>query len=74
VARREYYVSTGYDAEQSLAGFFPVEGGTIVVYMSHVFTEQVAGTGGSLKRSIGSHVMAEQMKEIFETGRKKIER
>jgi len=74
VARREYYVSAGYDAEQSLAGFLPVEGGTIVVYMSHVFTEQVAGTGGSLKRSIGSRVMADQMKEIFDAGRKKIER
>jgi len=74
VARREYYVSAGYDAEQSLAGFLPVEGGTIVVYMSHVFTEQVAGTGGSLKRSIGSRVMADQMKEIFDRGRKQIER
>jgi hypothetical protein len=74
VARREYYVSTAYNAEQSLAGFLPVEGGTIVVYMSHVFTGQVAGTGGSFKRVIGSRVMADQMKEIFDRGRRKIER
>ena len=74
VVRREYYVSTGYNAEQSIAGLLPVEGGTIVVYTSHAFTDQVAGTGGSLKRSIGSRVMAVQMKEIFETGRKQIER
>jgi hypothetical protein len=74
VARREYYVSTGYNTEQSIAGFLPVEGGTIVVYMSHVFTDQVAGTGGSLKRSIGSRVMADQMKEIFDRGRKRVER
>jgi hypothetical protein len=73
VVRREYYVSTGYNAEQSMAGFLPVEGGTIVVYMSHAFTDQVAGTGGSLKRSIGSRVMADQMKEIFDRGRKRIE-
>ena len=26
-ARREYYVSTGYNAEQSVAGFLPVQGG-----------------------------------------------
>ena len=65
---------TGYNAEQSIAGFLPVVGGTIVAYTSHAFTDQVAGTGGSLKRSIGSRVMADQMKEIFETGRKRVER
>jgi hypothetical protein len=74
VVRREYYVSTAYKAEQSIAGFLPVEGGTIVVYMSHVFTDQVAGTGGSFKRVIGSRVMADQMREIFDRGRKQIER
>jgi hypothetical protein len=74
VVRREFYVSTAYNCEQSIAGFLPVEGGTIVVYTSHVFTDQVAGTGGSLKRSIGSRVMADQMREIFDRGRKRIER
>jgi len=73
VVRREYYVSTGYNAEQSAAGFMPVAGGTIVLCMSHAFTDQVAGSGGSMKRSIGSRVMAGQMKEIFEKGRKSIE-
>jgi hypothetical protein len=73
VARREFYVSTGYNAEQSVAGFLPVAGGTIVVCLSHAFTDQVAGTGGSMKRSIGSRVMAGQMKEIFDKGRKQIE-
>jgi len=73
VVRREFYVSTGYNAEQSAAGFLPVTGGTIVLCMSHAFTDQVAGSGGSMKRSIGSRVMAGQMKEIFERGRKSIE-
>jgi len=74
VVRREYYVSTGYNAEQSIAGLLPVTGGTLVVYTSHAFTDQVAGTAGALKRSIGSRVMADQMKEIFDAGRKRIER
>jgi hypothetical protein len=74
VVRREFYVSAGYNAEQSVAGFLPVTGGTVVLYMSHAFTDQVTGSGGSLKRSIGSRVMAAQMKEIFETARKRIER
>jgi hypothetical protein len=71
LARRQYYVSTGYNGEQSVAGFLPVQGGTVVVYASHAFTDQVTGFGGSMKRSIGSSVMASKMKEIFEAGRKK---
>jgi hypothetical protein len=71
--RREFYVSTGYNVEQSVAGFLPVEGGTLVLYMGHAFTDQVAGSGGSIKRSLGGHIMADQMKEIFENGRKRVE-
>jgi hypothetical protein len=70
VVRREFYVSSMYNAEQSIASFFPVEGGTVVVCMSHAFTDQVAGASGSMKRSLGSRVMAGQMKEIFDKGRK----
>ncbi len=70
-ARRQYYVSTGYNAEQSVAGFLPVQGGTVVVFAGHAFTDQVTGFGGSMKRSIGSSVMASKMKEIFDAGRKK---
>jgi hypothetical protein len=73
VVRREFYVSTGYEAEQSIGGFLPVTGGTIVLSMSHAFSDQVAGTGSSMKRSIGSRIMAGQMKEIFDKGRKLIE-
>jgi hypothetical protein len=73
VVRREFYVSTGYNAEQSIGGFMPVAGGTIVLAMSHAFTDQVAGTGGSMKRNIGSRVMAGQMKEIFDRARKRAE-
>lgn len=34
----------------------------------------VGGASGSLKRSIGSRIMADQMKAMFELGRKRIER
>ena len=74
VVRREYYVSTGYEAEQSIAGFLPISGGTLVLCMSHAFTDQVGGSGSSMKRSIGNRAMASQMKEIFERGRKRIEK
>jgi hypothetical protein len=71
-ARRQYYASTGYNGEQSVAGFLPVSDGTVVVWTSHAFTGQVAGFGGSMKRTIGSSVMARKMREIFEAGRKKV--
>lgn len=71
VAQRQYYVSTGYNGEQAVAGFLPVQGGTVVVYSGHAFTDQVAGAGGSMKRGIGRRVMASKMKEIFDAGRTK---
>jgi hypothetical protein len=71
VVRREYYVSTGYNAEQTVAGFLPVQGGTVAITTAHAFTEQVTGMGGSMKRSIGSKVMASKMKEIYEAGRER---
>ena len=71
-ARRQYYASTGYNGEQSVAGFLPASDGTVVAWTSHAFTDQVAGFGGSMKRSIGSSVMARKMREIFEAGRKKV--
>lgn len=68
-ARREYYVSTGYNAEQSVAGFLPVQGGTVGLTTIHAFTDQVTGMGGSMKRGIGSKVMAGKMKDIYEAAR-----
>jgi len=72
LARRQDYASTSYNGEQSVAGFLPVSDGTVVVLASHAFTDQVTGFGGSMKRSIGSSIMARKMREIFEAGRKKV--
>jgi hypothetical protein len=73
-ATRQYYVSQGYNAEQAEGGFLPVQGGTMVIYAAHAFTDQVAGMGGSMKRGIGRRVMAEKLREMFEANRKRIER
>ena len=69
VARREYYVSTGYNGEQTVAGFLPVKEGTVAVSNVHAFTDQVTGFGGSFKRDIGSKVMAGKMRELYEAER-----
>ena len=71
VAQRQYYVSTAYNGQQAIAGFLPVPQGTLVVYSSHAFSDQVAGFGGFAKRGIGSRIMADQLKKIFEAGRTK---
>ena len=72
VARRQYYVSTNYNGEQSVAAFLPVASGTVVTLVSHAFTDQVTGFGGSMKRSLGSSIMARKMREIFDAGRKRV--
>ena len=72
IVQRHYYVSTGYNGQQTVAGFLPVQGGTLVVCAAHVFTEQVAGFGGALKRGIGRRILADKMRQIFEAGRTKL--
>ena len=72
VVQRQYYASAGYNGEQAVAGFLPVQEGTVVVYAAHAFTDQVAGLGGTVKRSIGRHVMADQMKKIFDAERAQV--
>jgi hypothetical protein len=74
LVQRQYYASTGYDGEQSVAGFLPVQEGTVVIYAAHAFTDQVTGLGGSVKRGIGRRVMADQMKKIFEAERAQVSR
>ncbi len=63
--QRQYYVSEGFNCEQAIAGFFPVEGGTVVIYGNRTSTDQVEGTGGSLKRSIGSKLLASELEGLF---------
>jgi hypothetical protein len=71
VAQRQFYVSTTYNAEQAIAGFLPVQEGTVVVYTNHTFTDQVAGFGGSVKRNVGRKMMASKLKDSFDKTRKR---
>jgi hypothetical protein len=69
LVQRQYYVSTGYNAEQAIVAFLPVDEGTLVIYTNHTSTDQVAGFGGAAKRAIGRTFMAGQLKQVFETTR-----
>ena len=70
VVNRQFYVANTYNVMQEVAGFFPVKEGTLVVYVNHLSTDQVAGFGGSTKRKIGGKVMAKKIKALFEKSRK----
>jgi len=69
VVKRQFYVANTYNVMQEVAGFFPVKEGTLVVYVNHLSTDQVAGFGGSTKRKIGGKVMAKKIKALFEKSR-----
>jgi hypothetical protein len=65
VLQRQFYVSEGFNCEQAVAGFLPVQGGTVVLYVNHTSTDQVTGFGGGAKRSIGSKLMSSQLQGLF---------
>lgn len=69
--QRQFYVSEGFNAEQAIAGILPTQGGSIVTYANHTSTDQVAGFGGSAKRSIGSKLMSSELQGIFQKVQKK---
>jgi hypothetical protein len=69
VAQRQFYVSTGYNAEQALAAFLPSQGGSVVVYANRTSTDQITGFGAGTKRSLGSKVLASQLESMFEKAR-----
>jgi len=71
---RDFYVSHGYNTSQAISGLFPVPEGTVVFYRSRVSTDQVAGFGSSVKRTVGRSVMAKQLTEIFQRSRASFER
>lgn len=70
VSQRQFYASTGYNAEQAIAAFLPAkDGGTVVVYGNRTSTDQITGFGGGTKRSIGSKVLSSQLETMFEKAR-----
>lgn len=70
--QRQFYVSTGYNAEQAVAAFLPAQSGSIVVYGNRTSTDQITGFGGGTKRSIGSKMLVSQLESIFERARKAV--
>jgi len=74
LVQRQYYVSTGYNAEQAIVAFLPVDDGTLVIYTNHTSTDQLAGFGGGARRTIGRTLMARQLEKVFERTRAGLDR
>ncbi len=65
-AERHFYVSRSHNSVQALGGMFPVEEGTVVLYVNRTSTDQVGGFGSSTKRALGNRVMAGQLAKTFD--------
>jgi hypothetical protein len=70
---RDFYVSHGYNTSQAISGLVAVPEGTVVFYRGRVSTDQVAGLGSSMKRTVGRSVMAKQLTQIFQRSRASFE-
>jgi len=73
---RQFYVSNGYNAGQSISALIPVDkgSGTIVFYVNRVFSDNLSGFGSSVKKAIGSEIMIAQLKELFRKARIRVEK
>ena len=71
---RQYYASHDYNCLQQGAAALPTADGTVVVYLSRVSTEQVAGFGSSMKHSASRVLMTPYFKDLLEALRAKAEK
>jgi hypothetical protein len=65
VAQRQFYVSTGYNCEQSIARYLPMQGGTLVIYTNRASTDEVLGFAGGVKREIGNKLLAWRLEGLY---------
>jgi hypothetical protein len=57
ITEQRYYVSRVYECRFIATGCFELRGGTLVLYVTRLFTDQVAGVGSILKHAIGRRRM-----------------
>ena len=65
VAQRQFYVSTGYNCQQSITRYLPMQDGTLVIYTNRASTDEVLGFGGGVRREIGSKLFAWRLEDLY---------
>jgi len=73
IMSRDFYVGHSFNSSQALAGVLPVESGSAVFYGNRTATDQVAGFGSGMKRSIGAGMMSDTLVETLEEARKTLQ-
>jgi len=74
ITEQRYYVSQTYDCRFISSECFDVQGGTLVFYVSRIFTDQVAGFGSSLKHGIGRRKMLAKVAANLKRDREQLEK
>jgi len=70
---RRFYTGMDYDALQIVIGILPIRADrSALFYMNHTYTSQVAGFGGSVKRSIGRRLLEKELVAEMERAQKAI--
>ena len=66
VSDRHLYASHEYNSLQAVGGVWPKDGGSLLVYLYRVSTDQVGGFGSSAKHPISRALMGPYIVELFE--------
>ena len=69
----QYYVGHSYNSNFIAGGCLAVEGGTLVFYLNHTFTDQVAGFGSGLKHKIGRAQMLDDVTATLKRAREQLQ-
>ena len=70
VAARHFYASHSYNGQQELGLLMPTQKGSVVVVLSRVSSDEVAGFGSSSKRFIGKRLLADDMSDFYKVVQK----
>jgi len=63
---RHFYASHEYNSLQAAGGVWPKDGGSLIVYLYRVSTDQVGGFGSAAKHPISRALMGPYVEELFE--------
>lgn len=73
IVSRQFYAGHSYNSNQLTVVCLPYRDGSLVFYMNRTFTDQVAGSGSSLKHSIGNEQERDEIVKLLKNIRKAIQ-
>ena len=72
ILTRQFYAGHSYNANQLTIVCVPYRDGSLVFYLNRTITDQVAGSGSSLKHSIGNEQARDEIVKLLKNLRKAI--